>query len=250
MMPFWIALQFLTIFPIQLKSLPTPQQNAYSLIFYPVIGGLLGGLLYFLAWGLLSLHSSTLLISGLVVSIWVGLTGGLHLDGLADTADAWVGGYGDRERTLTIMKDPQCGPIGVLSLVLVLLLKCVALETLLQTRQLYWLIVLPVMGRFAVLFLFLTCQYVRQKGLGSGLLEYLPRKILWSILVVGLASAAMFNDRIAVVVLIFCCTLFYLRHLFVRHLGGITGDTIGASIEISECICLVSAAILSSVHFV
>ncbi len=51
-------------------------------------------------------------VAVLVLAVWVGLTGALHLDGLADSADAWLGGYGDRARTLAIMKDPYCGPAG------------------------------------------------------------------------------------------------------------------------------------------
>ena len=60
----------------------------------------------------------------------IALTGGLHLDGLADSADAWVGGFGDRARTLEIMKDPRSGPAGVTAIVSLLLLKCAALASL------------------------------------------------------------------------------------------------------------------------
>ena len=121
MMPFWIALQFLTVFPIQLKQMPSKQQNGQSLLFYPVIGLGIGLVLYTIALGLSALPS--MLLSSLILVIWIWLTGGLHLDGLADTADAWVGGFGDKERTLKIMKDPACGPIGVLSLIIVCILK-------------------------------------------------------------------------------------------------------------------------------
>jgi adenosylcobinamide-GDP ribazoletransferase len=68
-----------------------------------------------------------MLHAALLLTVWVLLSGGLHLDGLADSADAWLGGFGDRERTLTIMKDPRSGPIAVVVLVLVLLLKFCAL---------------------------------------------------------------------------------------------------------------------------
>ncbi len=74
------------------------------------------------------------LLSSVILVLWIWLTGGLHLDGLADTADAWVGGFGDKARTLEIMKDPSCGPIGVLSLVIVCILKWSALYVLLQKQ--------------------------------------------------------------------------------------------------------------------
>lgn len=144
MTPFWIALQFLTTFPVRLSAMPTPQQNAQALLFYPVVGLLIGGILYGIA---LLLHALPLvLLSSVILVLWIWLTGGLHLDGLADTADAWVGGFGDKARTLEIMKDPSCGPIGVLSLVIVCILKWSALYVLLQQQCYSTLILFPALG--------------------------------------------------------------------------------------------------------
>ena len=184
MMPFFIALQFLTTFPIQLKAMPSKQQNGQSLLFYPVVGLIIGGILALLAFTLQSLP--IILLSSIILVVWIWLTGGLHLDGLADTADAWVGGFGDAERTLKIMKDPACGPIGVLSLVIICLLKWSAIYVLLQKQQFLALILFPILGRLAPLFLFLTTQYVREKGLGSSLAEYIPRT--WALVVFVLLS--------------------------------------------------------------
>ena len=117
MTPFFIALQFLTTFPIQLKAMPSKQQNGQSLLFYPVVGLIIGSILALIAFTLQSLP--IILLSSIILVVWIWLTGGLHLDGLADTADAWVGGFGDAERTLKIMKDPACGPICVLILVII-----------------------------------------------------------------------------------------------------------------------------------
>ena len=108
MTPLLIALQFLTRLPVRLPGMPEPQQIGRSLLFYPLVGLLLGLALLALEWVLGD--TSTLLEAALLLAAWVALSGGLHLDGLADTADAWVGGYGDRERTLAIMKDPRSGP--------------------------------------------------------------------------------------------------------------------------------------------
>lgn len=180
MTPFWIALQFLTTFPVRLSVMPTPQQNAQALLFYPVVGLLMGGILYGIA---LLLHALPLmLLSSVILVLWIWLTGGLHLDGLADTADAWVGGFGDKARTLEIMKDPSCGPIGVLSLVIVCILKWAAVYVLLQ-KQLYTaLILFPMLGRLVPLFFFLSTDYVREKGLGSQLSQHLARPIAMAIL--------------------------------------------------------------------
>ena len=128
MTPFLIALQFLTTFPIQLKQMPTQQQNGQSLLFYPVVGLIIGLILAVLALLLQALPN--VLLSSLILVFWIWLSGGLHLDGLADSADAWVGGFGDKERTLAIMKDPACGPIGVLSLIILCAIKGSALYVL------------------------------------------------------------------------------------------------------------------------
>ena len=174
MMPFWIALQFLTTLPVQLKSMPTPQQNAQSLLFYPLIGLFIGLVLF----GVANLLVPVPLILSTVIigTVWIWLTGGLHLDGLADTADAWVGGFGDKERTLAIMKDPSCGPIGVLSLIILCMLKLAAIYVILEQQQYIALILFPIFGRLSPLFLFLTTAYVRQKGLGSSIDENMPKK--------------------------------------------------------------------------
>jgi adenosylcobinamide-GDP ribazoletransferase len=242
MTPFFIALQFLTIFPVNLKTLPSPQQNGCSLLFYPVVGLLIGLVLYAVA-SLLHVLPIVLL-STFILVIWIWLTGGLHLDGLADTADAWVGGFGDKENTLRIMKDPACGPIGVLSLIIICIIKWSALYVLLE-KQLYTALVLfPVFGRLTPLFLFLTTEYVREKGLGSTIAQYIPKT--WSIIIfsISLLAVGYFVWVGLATAILFILTLIYLRHKFIQRIDGITGDTIGASIEIAETVCLLSFVIL------
>ncbi|WP_180173846.1 adenosylcobinamide-GDP ribazoletransferase [Acinetobacter sp. YH01024] len=246
MTPFWIALQFLTTFPIQLKAMPSKQQNGQSLLFYPAVGLLIGGILALLAFTLHSLP--IILLSSILLVVWIWLTGGLHLDGLADTADAWVGGFGDAERTLNIMKDPACGPIGVLSLVVICLLKWSALYVLLQQQMYLALIVFPVLGRLAPLFLFLTTQYVREKGLGSSIAATIPRKSAYLVFILCLSACLYFSWLGVVSILTFICTLLYLRWKFIQRIGGVTGDTIGAAIEITEVSSLLAFVI--ALHYV
>ena len=245
MTPFWIALQFLTTFPIQLKAMPSKQQNGQSLLFYPAVGLMIGCILALLAFTLHSLP--IILLSSILLVVWIWLTGGLHLDGLADTADAWVGGFGDAERTLNIMKDPACGPIGVLSLVVICLLKWSALYVLLQQQMYLALIVFPMLGRLAPLFLFLTTQYVREKGLGSSIAETIPRKSAYLVFILCLSGCLYFSWTGVVSILTFICTLLYLRWKFIQRIGGVTGDTIGAAIEITEVSSLLAFVI--AIHY-
>ncbi|OTG67659.1 adenosylcobinamide-GDP ribazoletransferase [Acinetobacter silvestris] len=243
MTPFLIALQFLTTFPIQLKAMPSKQQNGQSLLFYPVVGLMIGLILCTVATLLQILP--VVLLSSIILILWIWLTGGLHLDGLADTADAWVGGFGDKERTLTIMKDPACGPIGVLSLIILCLMKWSAIYVLLEKQLYAALLLFPVLGRLSPLFLFLTTPYIRGNGLGSSIAEFISKQ--WSIFILALCliMTAYFSWVGILTALTFIMTLMYLRHKFIQRIGGITGDTIGASIEITEAVSLWSFVILS-----
>ena len=107
----WVALQFLTRLPLPGMASIEDRERGYSLLWYPLVGLLIGGLLVMLAAVLSDI--SLLLRAALVLTAWVAITGALHLDGLADSADAWMGGLGNRERTLAIMNDPYCGPGAV-----------------------------------------------------------------------------------------------------------------------------------------
>ncbi|WP_300730189.1 adenosylcobinamide-GDP ribazoletransferase [Pseudomonas sp.] len=243
MLPFWIALQFLSSLPIRLPGMPQPQELGRSLLFYPLVGLLFGVLL----WGLNALLAGAplMLQAALLLSAWVFLSGGLHLDGLADSADAWLGGFGDRERTLTIMKDPRSGPIAVVVLVLVLLLKFCALLALIEHSRGAVLLIVPLIGRSALLGVFLTTPYVRAGGLGQALADHLPRRAGWWVLAlsavacVGLAGVpGLWAVGLAVAGFV------WLRQVMMRRLGGTTGDTAGALLELLEVLMLVGLALI------
>ncbi|WP_213879871.1 adenosylcobinamide-GDP ribazoletransferase [Pseudomonas sp. dw_358] len=236
MAPFWIALQFLSCLPVRLPGMPAPQAMGRSLLWYPAVGVLAGVLLVTGLWCLQG--APVLLQTALLLSGWVLFSGALHLDGLADSADAWLGGFGDRERTLLIMKDPRSGPIAVVTLALVLLLKFCALQALVQAGQWQALLVVPVLGRAGLLALFLTTPYVRAGGLGQALADHLPRRAGWWVLGLVLLGAVLTGlGLLSLVVLI--GVFAWLRSLMMRRLGGTTGDTAGALLELLETVVLV-----------
>lgn len=227
-----IALQFLTRLPVRLPGMPEPREIGRSLLWYPLVGLLIGVLLVGAAW--LLDGQPTLLSAALLLALWVGLSGGLHLDGLADTADAWVGGYGDRERTLTIMKDPRSGPIAVVVLVVLLLLKFAALAAVLQAGQWLLLVLAPWLARGMLPLLFMTTPYVRPGGLGQALAEHLPRREL-PLWLAAQGVAMLVLGWSAWVALAAALVVFgWLRGRFLQRLGGTTGDTAGALVELVE----------------
>ena len=242
LLPLWIALQFLSSLPIRLPGMPAPEQLGRSLLFYPLVGLLFGGVLW--ALNALLVGSPVLLHAALLLTAWVMLSGGLHLDGLADSADAWLGGFGDRERTLTIMKDPRSGPIAVVTLMLVLLLKFTALLALIEQQATVGLILAPLLGRAALLGLFLNTPYVRAGGLGQALADHLPRQSAgWVLLTSALACVLLGGWSGVLALLVASVTFFVLRRLMLQRLGGTTGDTAGALLELLEMTVLVVLAL-------
>ena len=243
MLPFWIALQFLSSLPIRLPGMPAPQELGRSLLFYPLVGLLFGGILWALNW--LMLGAPLLLHAVLLLTVWVLLSGALHLDGLADSADAWLGGFGDRERTLTIMKDPRSGPMAVVTLVLVLLLKFAALLALIEQQHALALIIVPLLGRSALLGLFLTTPYVRAGGLGQALADHLPRSAGKQVLAVSGLACVLIAGLSGFFAVVLAVVLFaWLRRIMLRRLGGTTGDTAGALLELLEVAMLVGLALI------
>ena len=243
MLPFWIALQFLSSLPIRLPGMPEPRELGRSLLFYPLVGLLFGLIL----WGLNgALHGAPLLLhAALLLTVWVLLSGALHLDGLADSADAWLGGFGDRERTLTIMKDPRSGPIAVVTLMLVLLLKFAALLALIEQQQSVYLLIVPLLGRGALLALFLTTPYVRAGGLGQALADHLPRRAGQQVLAVSALAGVVLAGWPGVFALVLAGLAFaWLRQVMLRRLGGTTGDTAGAMLELLEVTVLVGLVLV------
>jgi len=244
---FFCALKFLTIIPCPRQSLSAEKWQdslGLSVLFYPVVG-LIVGLLLYLWVSLFNGFDGTFLLSVGLLIIWVLVSGGLHLDGLADCADAWMGGLGSKEKTLAIMKDPACGTIAVLTLLLTLLLKLAAIEMLLRMNFPLWYWVFPPMlGRLAIIGILLTTPYVRSGGIGEILSQRFSRPnaiivmLLASLFVLsaGLFLAIGLLVSIVIVVAI-------LRALMCSRLGGCTGDTLGACVELVEVVALLGLCV-------
>lgn len=242
MKPLLLALQFLTRLPLPTVHSDEPREFGRSMLYYPLVGLLIGLLLA----GLNALLGNTqpMLNAALLLITWILVTGALHLDGLADSADAWLGGHGDRERTLAIMKDPYCGPAAVVILICVLLGKFAALTVIVTTGHSTALIIAPLLARVALTALFLTTPYVRQHGLGSALAEHLPRRPATLIISLTLLACLLWPGIQSFwPVTAGLASFLLMRHLMCQRIGGTTGDTAGAMVEIMELVCMVGVAI-------
>lgn len=243
--PLILALVFMTRIPVPVSFEPRPEDWGRSVVFFPLVGLLIGLLMA----GLYQLfpYADPHVLAVVLVTVWVLTTGGLHLDGLADLADAWVGGSGDREKTLAIMKDSRSGPMAVMALILVLLGKFTTLAVIAGQGAWELLLLIPVLGRSAILLMLITTPYVRPQGIGVAHADYLPRVLCTLLLIlVGVATAIMLEwDGIALLALL-GMGLIGLRQLLLDRLGGITGDTLGATCELAETMSLMFLVLLAS----
>jgi adenosylcobinamide-GDP ribazoletransferase len=233
-----IAFSTLTIFPVPTGRW-SPNQLKNSVIFYPLVGAFLGGLLALI----LKLPLSIDLLSLLVLLFWVLLTMAFHLDGLGDCLDGWFGGRNPKERR-RIMKDAAMGVYGVTGIVLLLLFKYVLLEHLFTHANAWkWLIAIPAAARYAVVF---SCMRSGSPpgnhGLGSKVTRLsFPAFCLSSLMTLGLFFLLKWETLGVLAVAITLSVL--VSALSKNRIGGLTGDGMGATIEITE-VCLLFFACL------
>jgi len=240
LLPFLVALQFLTRLPVRLPITPDDKSMGQSILYYPLVGLIIGiiiSLIFFI-----SDNVDDALQAALVLFCWTLLTGALHLDGLADTVDALAGGHGQKGRILQIMKDPAAGPMAVITLICVMLLQYSALISIQDGLV---LIAIPVISRALVLLLFINTDYVREQGLGSTLKTHLPHKTAYWVLAISSFTVVMFLGLDGSLLIgLNLALLFYIRGKLIKSIGGFSGDVAGALLVLSETLSLVTVAIL------
>ena len=236
------ALVLMTTLPVPYPEDIQEVEKRRSVLFYPVVGLIIGQILWVFN---AILPYGSMVSAGLVLSVWVILTGALHLDGLADCADAWVGGLGDRNRTLAILKDPNSGAIAVVVLILLLILKLFAIELLIVNGFTLFLIAVPTLARLFPALLFATSTYVRKSGLGEDLrLDRKDGQIPWMVAMAVAVFVVILLGSSGVFVLLLTALTFYLvRTASVRRIQGFTGDVAGAGIELTEVCCCAALAL-------
>jgi len=246
MRPFLFAWQFLTAVPLSRRHHePAANELAGSMAWYPLVGLVLGGLTAGADF-LLAAWFSTEVASALVIALLIGLTRGLHQDGLADTLDGLAGGRTPVDR-LAVMRDPRIGAIGATGLFVSLILRYAALASLPETIRFPVLLCLPAVGRWAMVMGAWNAPYARAEGglaapfllhlSGSHVLGatiFLSGILFWGIGMPGVVEAMIMGIGVSRAL-----TVFY-RRLF----GGITGDTLGATNEVVEILFLLAAPLL------
>ena len=233
-----LALRYLTIAPIPAGANVEPTTLGRAAPWFPLIGGALG---LIVAGGerVMGIIFPTLLDALLAVTLWKLLTGGLHLDGLADCLDGLVGrDAGDR---LRIMRDSRIGAFGAIGLILLLLLEVAAVSEVAPSTRWRAFAAAPALARAMpplVAWLFPPATPLGQGAMfRSGLTR--GRVVAAGALGCAIAVAALGLAGLVVCVLVVPASLGVGR-FFTGRLGGVTGDVLGAVIETSELIALLT----------
>jgi len=227
------AIQFLTIFRPRKKIRLNENSLSGSLLYFPFVGLLIGGFLVGANF-LLSKQFSHSLVNLFIILLLVILTGALHLDGLADTLDAFYAGK-NREDILRIMEDSRIGTMGAIGLIIVILLKFVLLEGIPEAIKYKVLLLMPLSSRWGVVVSSSLSQAAKTEGLGkvfcksASLKEWLGATLFTLIVAFLILKVQSFIFISA----IFLITLILTRYIN-RKIGGMTGDTLGAIIELTE----------------
>lgn len=243
MKKFLLALQFLTIIPVKMKNIKEGDLSS-SVIYFPLIGLLLGLLLVGINKVLLVLNFDQLIANIILVISLILLTGGIHMDGVADTADAFLSRK-NKEEMLVIMRDSHIGSMGVLSLISIILLKVAFLSCASIQSKTAPLLLMCVLSRWSMVFAMLLFPYARQEGKAKLLMSGINFKIFTLSTIIALACAFAIWKLKGVLVFMVIAAASYIAGRFInRKIGGISGDTLGALSESNEIIVLLSIIIL------
>jgi len=245
-MSFLEAVRFLTFIPLPARE-ASWEEVGRGTAYFPLVGALLGSILV-LADTLLGKIWSRLLVSAVLVVLWVILTGGLHLDGLADTVDGLRGGRG-REERLAIMRDSRLGAFGGVAIFCLLALKLAFVNELDPAWHGRGLLLAPTLGRWAMVYGIWAFPSARPGGTGSIFKEHsgLRELVLATMLALVVAlSLSLFHLWGLAILSGLWLAVALLGWTLTRTLGGLTGDTYGALCEVSEVLVLAMVALIGA----
>lgn len=240
---FLLALQFLTIIPVKVKQVDE-KRIAGSVVYFPLVGLLLGLILtgadrflYFL--GFEQFFINIVLVVSLIV-----LTGGIHLDGLADTTDAFLSRK-NKEEMLRIMRDSRIGAMGVLSLISIILLKVALLSSLNVSLKTTSLLLMCILSRWALVLSMFLFPYARQEGKAKSFIQGADLRVfIFSTIFTLSCVIALCKTQGLLLMLIMAAASYIIVRLISNKIGGITGDTLGATNELIETVVLFGICIL------
>ena len=240
-----LALQFLTILPVGPRQDPAKEDFGKSLIWFGPAGAVIGlclAALAFISGSMPQMVTAALILAGSII-----LTGEMPLDGFADKCDGLYG-FTTTKRALEVMRDSHIGAMGAAGIVILLLLKFSLLASMRHGVLWKAVILMAVFARWSQVLACYSSKYAREDGKAKWFIEGASQK---EVLAGGLFTLAIFILLMNVEGLGFFLVLTFLVFLFIswinKKLGGMTGDTIGATSELSEVLALFLMLILNRI---
>ena len=246
------ALKCLTISPLCPRREVSPEEIGRSIVYFPVVGVIIGLILAGLNW-LLGLFLPSAVVSGLLLVSMVVISGALHLDGFADTCDGIAGHktVGDRWQ---VMHDSRAGAFGIVGVFLLLLVKYVSLNSVPETLLMTTLVLMPVVGRWTMVYALFAYPYARPAGLGKVFKQganwqrFTIATIITLAVAIGLARLANITNfylaGLAIILGVWVIVIAMATYLK-RKFSGLTGDTYGAINEVAEVGVLILVCLLA-----
>ena len=236
-----LAISFLTAVPVRLRNAPAPGDLGRSAAWFPLLGAAIGGIAAFACLGL-RLVFDPLLAAVLTTVVWIALTGGLHLDGLADCFDGLFH-PSNPARRLEIMKDPRLGSFGGIGLLLAVMVKAAAIQALPANQILAALPLAAAAGRWLLLPAGRQ-PLARPGGMGADFAAGLSPRVFAAAIVPVIVLAVLGGWRGAAALAGVHLLAWGIFRLARSRLGGVTGDVFGMTVELAEILTL----LVFSVH--
>ena len=243
---FLIALQFLTVIPIKIKAVDE-KRISKSIIYFPLAGLLLGLILVGASRFLSFLNFEQVYINIILVISLVFLTAGMHLDGLADTADALLSRK-NKEEMLRIMRDSHIGVMGVLAIISIILLKIAFLSSVNVSLKTISLLLMCTLSRWSLVLAMFLFPYARQEGKAKIFIQRMNFKTFISSTIIALVcTVAIWQLRGLFIIAVTAVSAYIIGNFINKKIGGITGDTLGAMNEVIEVIVLFSICLFERI---
>ncbi len=244
-----LIFQFLTRLPIPIAIDADEQTFKDGIYFFTVVGALLGAILLAVNSLLTALQVDPWSRAILLTIVHIFSTGGLHLDGIADTSDALFSNR-SKQRMLEILRDSRIGSNGVLALIITLTLKAVGIHFVISHGYAIALLMMPIIGRFCVVLSFYWGETPRSSGMGNLFIGNAKiGHILANAVVPLLVLTFVVTQRLNLLIAVIICVIYVILVIrwSTKKIGGITGDLLGFIIESSEVVFVLSMMLVIAI---
>ena len=237
---FLILIQFMTRIPVFVNVEYDEEKLGKSIKYFPLVGAVIGIFLFGINFLAGKITGNRQIIAVIIVVAEIFITGILHIDGLADTFDGLFS-YAKKERMLEIMKDSRIGTNGAVVLILYFMTKIILLS---EVKPEY-ILLYPIISRLSTSMNAGLGEYARKDGMSNGIIEKNGSKeaVISVAITVILSFLILRIKGLGVLAAAIVFILIFMRSVK-KKIGGITGDTMGASLELTSILILLTGVIL------